>query len=96
MQTAVHEGRCLVEDERFARDNKRISELESLTRAMSETSIKMSQIIQQMDKNVGEHEVRITAIEQKPAKRWDGVVDKIILLLVAAAVGFMLAKVGLS
>lgn len=93
---ATHDGRCQVEDERFARDNNRLNELESLTRTLSDTNIKMGQILTRMDKDVANHSVRITAIEQKPAKRWDGVVDKLILLIVAAVAGFLLAKFGLS
>lgn len=38
---------------------------------------------------------RIAAIETKPAKRWEGIVEKIILLVVAAGVGYILSKVGL-
>lgn len=32
---------------------------------------------------------------EKPAKRWDSVVDKIIMLIVAAMVAVILAKIGL-
>ena len=71
---AAHEGRCMVEDERFARDNKRLNELESLTRTLSDTSIKMGQILSRMDRDVSNHEARLSAVELKPAKRWDGVV----------------------
>lgn len=39
---------------------------------------------------------RIAAIEIKPSKRWDGVVEKAILTVVGAAVLYMLAKMGIS
>lgn len=38
---------------------------------------------------------RITLIEQKPIKRYDSVVDKVIMLIVAALVGALLIKLGL-
>ena len=37
----------------------------------------------------------ISEIEQKPAKRWDSVVDKILLAVIGAVVAYMLAKLGL-
>lgn len=92
----VHEGRCQVEDERFARDNKRIGELEALARTLSETSIKMGEILKRLDEDVRNHGIRLLAIEQKPAKRWDGIIEKLILVAVAAVAGFILSKVGLS
>ncbi len=33
--------------------------------------------------------------QSKPAKRWDGIVEKVIMLIVAALVGFVLARLGL-
>lgn len=39
---------------------------------------------------------KVEAIEQKPAKRWDGMMDKIVTALVAALVGFVLAKIGMG
>jgi hypothetical protein len=33
-------------------------------------------------------------LEEKPGKRWDGLVDKIILTVAAAIVGFLLAHFG--
>lgn len=38
---------------------------------------------------------RVMAIESKPGKRWESIVEKIIMLVVAAVVGMLLAKVGL-
>ena len=37
----------------------------------------------------------IDELKSKPAKRWDGLVDKILLTIVAALVGFGLARLGL-
>jgi len=39
---------------------------------------------------------KVDALEAKPAKRWDGVVEKIILTAMGALVLFMLAKMGLA
>ena len=39
---------------------------------------------------------RIATIEFKPAKRYEGIVEKIIGLVVAAVVGYFMAKLGLK
>lgn len=39
---------------------------------------------------------KVETIEQKPAKRWDGLVDKIVLTIVAALIGFFLARLGVG
>lgn len=93
---AAFDGRCKLEDERFARDKARLDDLERLSKAMSETSIKMGQILVTMTKEQTEHGTRISAMEQKPAKRWDSVVDKLLMLVLSGAVAWMLVKVGLS
>lgn len=38
----------------------------------------------------------VTTLKEKPAKRWEGIVEKVIGLVVAAVVGFILARMGLS
>lgn len=38
---------------------------------------------------------RIAVIEHKPGKRWDGMVEKAIGLVVAAVIGYILANAGL-
>ena len=38
---------------------------------------------------------KVTALEAKPAQRWETFVDKIIWAVAAAVVGFLLAKIGL-
>lgn len=39
---------------------------------------------------------KVCALEQKPAKRWEALVGDIIKLVVAAIVGFFLARAGLG
>ena len=45
--------------------------------------------------DVSEIKKDVKTLTDKPARRWDGVVEKIILVVVAAVVAFLLAKVGL-
>ena len=39
---------------------------------------------------------KVTALEGKPGKRWDNLVEKLIWAIVAAVVGFFLAQIGLG
>ncbi len=44
---------------------------------------------------VGKVVDRVKVLEDKPAKRWDGAVDKIILVIVGGVVAFFMAKIGM-
>ena len=49
------------------------------------------QIIEKLDQLAAD----VAELKSKPGKHWDGMVEKIISVLVAAIVGFMLAKFGM-
>ena len=38
---------------------------------------------------------RVEELKEKPGKRWEGLVDKIIWAVAAAALGYILAQIGL-
>ena len=38
---------------------------------------------------------KVDSIEKKPAKRWEGIVDKLIWGVVGAVLALLLAKIGL-
>lgn len=46
-------------------------------------------------KKLDEITEKVDALESKPAKRWDGIIDKAIWAVAAAVIAFFLAKVGL-
>lgn len=48
-----------------------------------------------MEGDVKEMKCDVKKLIEKPAKRWDGVVDKIIYAVVGAVVAYLLAKGGL-
>lgn len=47
-----------------------------------------------VESDVKEIKSDVKSLTEKPAKRWDGLVDKIILTIAAAVVGFFLAHFG--
>lgn len=80
-------------NERFARDKERIEshekhmrEQDAERRELRELSIRMGELLDRHDEKLGEHEKRLEKMEQKPARRWDMVIDKIITVIVAALV----------
>lgn len=47
-----------------------------------------------VEDSVEEIKADVKTLTNKPAQRWDGLVDKIILTVAAAIVGFVLANIG--
>lgn len=70
---------------------EKIEDTQELSSSVSVLANNMKQMLEEQQK-MG---VRIQTLEQKPAKRWDMVVDKIILLAVAAVVAYIATQVGL-
>jgi hypothetical protein len=50
---------------------------------------------ERVEDDVKEIKADVKELANKPAKRWDNLVSQIITLVVAAIVGFLLAKIGL-
>lgn len=85
-------------DQRAKSNTRRIDKLEQSTDALNELTIAVKEMVLKQNyvaDTVDKLDKKVEALEQKPAKRWDGLVDKIILTIVAALVGFGLARLGL-
>jgi len=48
-----------------------------------------------MENDVKEIKCDVKSLTEKPGKRWDSLVEKIILTVAAALIGFLLAQIGL-
>lgn len=93
-------------EQRSKSNTKRIDKLEetnealtNLTTSVRELVIKQNytkESIDKLDKRVSGIGTRIYNIEQKPAKRWDSIVEKIILTIIALLIGFIFAKIGVK
>jgi hypothetical protein len=86
-------------DERFARDKERIErheehmkEQDAERKELRELTIEMSEMIKRHDERILDHGARLKAIETKPGKRWDMVIDKIVNAVVAACVAWLMTK----
>lgn len=48
-----------------------------------------------VESDVKEIKVDVKALTEKPAKRWESIVDKVLVTIAAAVIGFLLAQIGL-
>lgn len=96
----------LTEAEHRAKSNtRRIEKLELQTEAIQSlaTSVEVmvkeqshqTEAIDRIEKNVEKLDEKVEVLEHKPAKRWESVVDKIIMTLVGAVLGYILVQIGL-
>lgn len=84
--------------DRSIRNEGRIKKLEGEHEVLQQlaTSVAvMAEQIKTMTTSVNTLNVKVDKLEEKPAKRWDGLVDKIIWAVVAAFIGYALANIGL-
>lgn len=84
--------------DRSLRNEGRIKKLEGEHEVLQQlaTSVAvMAEQIKTMNGNVQTLTGKVDKLEEKPGKRWDGLVDKIIWAVAAALLGFILAKIGL-
>lgn len=49
-----------------------------------------------MNENVEKLTEKVEHIESKPAKKWESIEEKVLLAVVAAVVGYILAQIGLG
>ena len=84
--------------DRSLRNEGRIEKLEGEHEVLQQlvTSVAvMAEQMKNMNKSVSTLTDKVDAIEEKPGKRWDSLVDKIVWAVAAALIGFILAQIGL-
>ena len=77
---------------RLDKMEKRQDALDKLTESMA----RMDERQTSMDGDVKEIKADVKAITQKSGKRWDGIVDKALWLLVGAALAALFAQAGVA
>lgn len=95
---AVHDEYARRMDDEHKRQNKRITDLEEKVEDIGDLTASVSRLAQSIElmaKTQEKQGKRLEALEQKPAKRWDSLVDKIVWAIAAALISFMLAQIGL-
>lgn len=93
-----HEERLSKVEERSKSNTHRIDDLEKRQDNLDDLvgTVKVLAVREEnVEINVKEIKNDVKSLTGKSGKRWDGLVDKIIMVIVAAVVGFILAKIGL-
>lgn len=73
--------------DKLEEQQKQLSDLVSAVAVLAERQNQIGD-----DVNSIKREIKVLA--EKPAKRWDGVIDKIISAIIAAIMGYALARIG--
>ena len=80
------------------RNEGRIKKLEHESEAIHKLATSVAVMVEQMksiDQKVTKLDGEFEEIKSKPAKRWESIVEKIIMTVLAAVIGFVLAKLGI-
>lgn len=93
-----HERRLTQVEQRSKSNTHRLEKLEESTEAINRLATSMEVMLskqEQVAETVEKLDGKVTALEEKPVKRVDNLVDKIIWAVCAAVITFLLAQMGL-
>ena len=93
-----HERRLTEVEQRSISNTHRLDKLEESTEAINRLATSMEVMAERQEQvveTVGKLDTKVTALETKPAKRWDELVDKAVWLVASGLIGFVLAQLGL-
>lgn len=72
-----------------------VNRLATAVEVMATEQKHQTEAMSNIKQSVTDLDKKVDAIERKPGKRWDAIVDKAIWAVLAAVIAFVLAKVGL-
>ena len=94
-----HEKRLTEIESRSKSNTKRINEMEkrqdNLDDLVSTVRV-LADREKRVEDDVSEIKDDVKEMKEKPGKRWEGIVDKVIMTLVGILLGFLAAELGLS
>ena len=92
--------RTLAECEQRSKSNThRLDRLEANWEALNKLAVSVETMgvnIANMDKTIQKLDKKVEEQEAKPGKRWEAVVEKVILVIVGAVVAWAMARIGVS
>ena len=94
-----HEQRLSAVEQRSKSNSHRLDDLERQTEAVNNlaTSVAvMAERVQNTGEKVDGLCTDVKELKAEPGKRWKGVVEKVVYIVVAAVVGYILAGLGLG
>ena len=93
-----HEKRLADVENRSKSNTRRLEKLEEITEAINKLATSLQVMATKQDgmaEALDRLDAKVEFIEAKPGKRWDSIVEKIILAVAAALIGAFLAHFGL-
>lgn len=84
--------------DRSIRNEGRIKKLEGEHETLQQLATAVAVMAEQlktMNTNVNNLTNKVDKLEEKPAKRWDSIVDKVVWAVLAAVIAFVLGRIGL-
>lgn len=93
-----HERRLTQVEQRCKSNTHRLEKLEESTEAINRLATSMEVMVnkqEQVAQTVEKLDGKVTALEEKPVKRVDALVDKIIWAICGGVITFILARLGL-
>lgn len=95
---AAIEQRCKSNSHRLELVEKQQEAIHSLAaslQVMAAEQKHQTQTINTVREDVSRLDVKVDALEMKPAKRWESLVEKLVWGVVGAVLAFLLARIGL-
>lgn len=86
-------------EQRCKSNTHRLDRLEQTTAAVQELAVSMQLLAEKQSQTadtVKRLDDKVSTLEAQPGKRWNSLVEKVVLTIVAALVGFVLAQVGIT
>lgn len=93
-------------DQRSKSNTHRINELSGQIEAVNKLAVSVELLVQEnkhqteaikgVKDDVAALSGKVEDIEQKPAKKWDSMVEKVAWAVIAAVIAFALARIGLA
>lgn len=93
-----HEKRLTEVEARSKSNSKRIDDMEKRQDDLADLvgSVKvLADREARVEEDVSEIKTDVKELKEKPSKRWEGIVDKILYTIVGAAVTYVLVKLGI-
>lgn len=93
-----HEERLSKVEERSKSNSHRLDEMEKRQDNLDDlvSTVKVLAVREEaVEADVKEIKSDVKSLTSKPGQRWDNLIDKIIMTVAAAVIGFILAKFGL-
>lgn len=94
-----HERRLTEVEERSKANSHRIDKLEKNTESINRLATAMAVMAEKQDetnKAVTALDEKVTVLEEKPAKRWESLAEKVIWAIVSIVIGYLAARLGLG